>query len=355
MKVKIAQSSLAKPVASLVKAIGTAPSMTGVLLTATEGTFTMQVTNGLASTKYSCAAYVEEEGQAVVSAITLASLVKAMPDTAVTLETQDMAVVVKYGRSKARLNGLDPSGFPAFLDNEPTVTASVESAKFKKMTTIVCKTTYKDVDKPAWRGVLVTVGNGRLRMDALDGYRVVEMETDCKCSGNASANVPPDALRAVLGTLGEDVSLGFSDSRLTISSGNATTVSNLMSAEYPNVGLILKHDVTDSANVVTEEIAEALQRVDAMTKEDHRVTFSGCGGEMLFRGVSRMEGEIREQVPMDYKGELNEATLDVRFALSALEPMSEETYVRIDKQLNQPVMFKSYGEIEATFAVMPIR
>lgn len=357
MRVTIAQSALERSVGAVSKVLGESPKTAGLLVSARGGNLTLQATNGTVSTIDSSEAHVESDGEAVVSGRTMAALVKQMPDGAVTLEAIGASVIVSYGRANVALNSISPEDFPEFRSPAPKVELSVPTKLLSSMAKVACRTTYKENDKPKFKGVCVSVGGGRLSLSASDTYRIVLMDAVCDDCAPVVANVPGEHLKAVMGmpTLGDEVTLGFSDGRVSFRSGNTVTVSNLIGEEFPNVRPVMPAQGDSRASVSTEELTEALRRVEAMTRDDPKVTLLMSDDELALKASSKLEGAITEYVPAVFSGEFVEVTVNSKFMLAAMEAMGDETLIQSGPEWNSPMLLTSSSDFDTRYLVMPMR
>ena len=117
MRFTVSQSSLAKALSIVSKGMAsnsTLPILSGIRISANEGTLELQTTNLTISIRHRVAANVDEPGETVVSGKILSSIVKTLADAAVTFEADGSSLVITCEKSAFKLNTLDPSDFPEF-------------------------------------------------------------------------------------------------------------------------------------------------------------------------------------------------------------------------------------------------
>ena len=119
MKFTVSQSSLAQALLIVSKGMATNSTLaylSGIYIKAAEGTLEFQTANLTISIKHCIPADVEEEGVTVVSGKVLTSIVKILPDQAVTFEMvpSTHTLEIRCHKSQYRLNTLDASDFPEF-------------------------------------------------------------------------------------------------------------------------------------------------------------------------------------------------------------------------------------------------
>ena len=117
----IQQASLAKALSIVSKGISfnaTTPILTGIYLSAQNGTLELQSTDLTVSVRCKVPANVEEEGSIVLSGKTLNNIVKHLGDTAITFSTTTDEIsstcLITSAFSKFSLIVLNPDEFPSF-------------------------------------------------------------------------------------------------------------------------------------------------------------------------------------------------------------------------------------------------
>lgn len=109
MNFTVSQSSLQTALDVVMKGIGSNPSLpilSGVYLKAQEGTLEVQSNDLIVSIKHKVAANVEEEGETVVSAKVLQTIVKNLPDAAITFKHEDEGIKLTCQKSTYHLTVL---------------------------------------------------------------------------------------------------------------------------------------------------------------------------------------------------------------------------------------------------------
>ena len=117
MKFSVSQSTLAKAIAVVSKGLASATNsaiLAGILVRAEEGTVELQTTNQTIHVRDLMAANVSEPGETVVSGRMLANIVKALPDSAVTFETDGPQIGISCEHASFRMNTMDAADFPEF-------------------------------------------------------------------------------------------------------------------------------------------------------------------------------------------------------------------------------------------------
>ena len=173
MKFTVSQSSLAKALLVVAKGMATnstLPYLSGIYIKAEDGTLEFQTANLTISIRHKIAANVEEDGATVVSGKVLTSIVKTLPDAAVsfTMTPKTHVLELSCGKSHFRLNTLDASDFPEFPAFALERSIELPSALLDEMVDKVYKVTSRDTSRPILQGVLLSVEKNTIRLVATD-------------------------------------------------------------------------------------------------------------------------------------------------------------------------------------------
>lgn len=180
MKVSIARGTLLDALSAASRGLSsrtTLPILSGIHISATGSSLTLQATDLEVSIKTSCEAAVEETGVAVVPGKILTDIVRSLPDAAVTIETtSNGSATVRCGQSEFSVKTLVPDDYPKFPDVTPDESIELPTATFTTMVHQVARAVSRDETRPILTGVLVVSEPGILRMAATDSYRLCVRE-----------------------------------------------------------------------------------------------------------------------------------------------------------------------------------
>lgn len=238
-----------------------------VLLTAKGDALAVEANDLDESCSVSSTALVEEEGQVLVSARSLDSIVKSMSDGAVTVAGDGTDVTVSCGRASFDLPSLNPADFPSFPAPEDGCSVAVPAdslAALVKACAWACADPGKGVGSGAGRtveGVLVEAGGGVLRITGTDGLAMVRAKCNAPGVGEMRAPFPPAFLAAAAAACaGHDVTLAASQNQLRISGPGVVMSTRGYSKEYPQCDRFFKGDANCSARIGRAVALDAARR-----------------------------------------------------------------------------------------------
>lgn len=366
MKFTVSQSALAKALSVVAKGIASAasqPILAGVRIHAGEGTIEFQSTNGNISIRHAIPANVEEQGTTVVSGKTLTSMVKNLPDAAVTFEDDGSQIKVTCERSRFRLNTLNPGDFPEFPVLQPERTIELPSELLSSMVDKVYKVTSKDTSRPILSGVLLTVENNTIRLVATDSYRLAVCDSNTETSESDEAFeviVPGATFHDVLAlpSMTERVEIGVAQSQIVFTFGSTCYVSRRIEGNFPNFRQLLPTTQNVVVRLDAQQLAQALRRVAVIAHSNPSVRFDADadGSVLKLSASSPDQGEASEMIGVDVQGESISIALNFNYVLDCVGAVASDSDVSLELLSSmQPAIFKSYSSINYLYLLMPVR
>lgn len=366
MKFTVSQTALARALAVVSKGIGSAatlPILGGIYVRAEAGSIEFQTTNTTISIRHAIAANVEEEGETVVSGKILGNVVKTLPDAAVAFESDGGYVGISCGASHFRLNTLDARDFPEFPAIEPEQSVELPSALLNSMVDKVYKVASKDTSRPILAGVLLTVKDNTIRLVATDSYRLAVCDTNTETSSADEpfeAIVPGGTFHEVLGlpSMTEQVVIGLAASQIVFSFGSTTYVSRRIEGNFPNFRQLLPATCDTSVKIDAGNLAQALRRVSVIAASNPSVRFDidADGSLLKLSASSPDQGESTELIDVEVEGESMAIALNYHYVLDCVASSAQDKEVSLELLSSmQPAVFKSYGEINYLYLLMPVR
>ena len=204
MKVRISQKAFSDGVGAVTKFVpkeAVRPILGGVLVTAKEGSVTLEAGDLTTAIRQTVPADVEEEGRTVLSGKVLAQMAKTLRDAPVSIETTDNGATLKCGRSRFKLMTLDPLDFPSFPAIDAQQSLTIGSDVAAELVKRVEGAASKDEHRPVLNGVHLTCDEENVTLVATDSYRLAVAAAplpEGEAAAGLSATIPTDAIRNVI-------------------------------------------------------------------------------------------------------------------------------------------------------------
>lgn len=357
MKFTISSHALSESAKCVIKACAfnaNNPILSGVKLETRDGMLVMTATNGSESVRRIDHAYVEEEGQTVISGRMLLSIAKGLPDASVSFEDDGPVMTMSCKKAKYRLNTMDPSEFPEFPVVEDSQSIELSATLFATIVDKVSKCASKDTSRPVLGGVRVTASDGNLVLCATDSYRFATANT--ASDGEFDAIIPANALRDAIGMVSDTVNIYGSDRQACITSGSTTYVTRLLEGNFPDTSKIMPNAFSTLMTFEPEEFFDAVRRVEVTAKDSQSVKVSMSMTDMFvqLQSSSPTEGESTDVFAGSVEGNDVTIAFNVNFIKDAIAGCDGESTLELNGPL-QPAVFRSHGDIEYMMLLMPVR
>lgn len=358
MIVNISQASLSKAAAKVVKGVGkdsVLPILGGMRLDAADGTLSIRSNDMNVSIRATVAANVEERGSTVVPGKVFESIVKGLPDQAVSIVTDGQYAVVSCGRTKYRLHTLNPDDFPAFPELEADSTVELPASTLSEMVSKVVRCVSKDTSRPVLNGVQVSVDGGILRLVATDSYRLAVCDANVGTESGFEAVIPGDSLRDVLKMADPAgiVEVGETKNQVCFRIGTTEYVTRRIEGNYPNYRQIIPAASKVTARIDVDLMSTALKRVSVLAKDDPSLVINLGEHSMTLLARSQQHGESTEEVDVDSDGSMA-FSVNARYLADGLDGAGDEATLELVSAMS-PVVIKSYGTTNYLYLLMPVR
>ena len=366
MRFTVSQSSLAKALSIVSKGMAsnsTLPILSGIRISANEGTLELQTTNLTISIRHRVAANVDEPGETVVSGKILSSIVKTLADAAVTFEADGSSLVITCEKSAFKLNTLDPSDFPEFPTFVLNRSVELPSDLLSQMVDKVYRVTSKDNSRPILSGVLMTVENNVIRLVATDSYRLAVCDTNVATEESDEGFqmiIPGQVFHDVLSIPSDTTSIliGSTENQVVFVFGNTTYISRRIEGNYPNYKQLLPDGYGTAVKISASDFSAALKRVSVIAQSNPSVRFDVDADGQILRMSSNAadQGEATETLPVEIEGDSMAIALNYHVVFDCMNATGSNCDVTLELQDSmRPAVFKSYSKINYLYLLMPVR
>lgn len=373
MKFSVSQSALEKALSVVSKGMGTGSTiaaLSGIDIKAGEGSLEFHTTDLNISIRHRIAANVEEEGETVVSGKILLSIVKTLPDAAVSFETTSNACEISCAKSRFRLNTLDPKEFPDFPAFRLNRSIELPSGLLTKMVDKVYKVTSRDASRPILSGVMLTVENNVIRLVATDSYRLAVCDSNTETSSSEKpfqTIVPGQVFHDVLATpsMTDTILVGITEnsdggegSQVVFQFGETTYIARKIEGTFPDYRQLLPKSCNCSLKLAIDTLSSALKRVSVVAQANPSVRFDvdADAGLVRLSAGSPDQGDSSEILDADVDGESLSIALNYHYVFDCVNAASGQDEITLELQGSmQPAIFKSYANINYLYLLMPVR
>jgi len=335
MILTVDQSALARgleTVRSVAPQKSTLPILANILVRAEGSILSLAVTDLDTTVVTRIEADVKEPGGVTVHARRFGDLVKDLSRDPVKIEVQNAIVNVVCARTKARFPGTDVDEFPKLPEISPGGEFEIDAARFRRA---VKKTSFcvsRDETRPVLTGLLWRFTKGETIVVGTDGYRLAKLSW--KGEGVKAARdllLSPRPLGHVAGLLRDEdapMKVIFDDNHALFQLTGTDVYTRLIEGTFPKYEQVIPKESPKRVIVERETMMTAVRRAshvsDALSRQ---LQLSLASGRMVVKAESAEEGEVRDEIPVEYEGESLDIGFNGAFLMEILKSMDGERVV----------------------------
>ncbi|HEY3198471.1 MAG TPA: DNA polymerase III subunit beta [Nitrospirales bacterium] len=373
MKIKIARDELLtglQRVQGVVEKRNTMPALSNILLETKQDGVELVATDLEIGIRGHYKAEVLEPGSVSVSARKVFEILREMPDSEITLTTQENNwVQIQSGKIQFKIVGLAASEFPALPTVEREGRVAISGSG---LAALIRKTLFAVGDNDAryiLNGLLITLISTdkkvTMRLVGTDGHRLAV--ADSELSQDAVSEMPKEIraiiprkaaqeMRRLLEEEAGEPLLGFTKNLVTFQRSGVFLTSRVMEGTYPNYQQVIPKDNSKKATVDRGDLEAALRRVAVLSRDKTNAVRITLDSGMLTLYTSNPDlGEATEELPVQYRGESLTTGFNARYLLDALAAMESETVHLEMKTALSPCVLRPEGDPGFLCVVMPMK
>ena len=272
-----------------------------------------------------------EEGSVAINAKMFSDIVRKLPDSEVTFETDpSLNACITCENARFNIPAREGDEFPAlpYVEKERRITLTEMTLR-----DIVRQTVFSISDNEVNKimtGELFEVNGNSLRVVALDGHRIairkVELNNDY---GNCKVIVPGKALSEIIKILsGENansVNIYVSDKNIMFELTNTVILSRIIEGEYYKVDQMLSSDFETHLTVNKNALLNSIDRAMPLVKENDKKPVIICiddSGMQL--KMNTQIGKFEEKISITKDGKDILIGFNPKFIMDVLRNIDEE-------------------------------
>ena len=330
---------------NVVSTRSTLPILSNVLIETIETGLLLTTTDMDLSIRCTVPAMVEKTGATTLPARRLLSIIRELPSSDITMETDAKNVSsISCGASFFKIYGLGREEFPEFprLDNAKEF--NLKQADIKDG---LRKTSYAislDETRYVLNGILFSFKDNKLTLVATDGRRLALYETEIEFPQSLEGEVivPTKAIAELQRLLSEggEMRVLIGDSLISFELNGSLLVSKRVEGNYPNYRQVIPGEARERITLERATFFHSVQRVALLSTDKTssvRLTFSKNNIEIAANTPE--VGEARESIAVAYRGEEFSIAFNPQFLMDPLRNLPEdEIYLDLIDELSPGVI-----------------
>ncbi len=365
MKVKFNKAAMQEAlglVSSIVPTRTPKPILQCLRMSAKGDTITLSATDAEVGISF-CVRQVEidSEGDIVIPAEKIASIVRESLDEVIELEASESAVHIRGADSHFTIYGHDPSQYPAVPGFDQEGGFELNLARLQQGIELCVFAAARESTRYALNGILWEVAGKKLTLVATDGRRlaksVVNLDKAIEDELPEGRIIVPSKTMNLLDKIGGDesstVGVHFIDNQVVLSCENAVISSNLVEGNFPKYEDIIPRDYDKKVVLSVEGALSAVKRAALLANEDSKgIKMSLSKGRLVVSSRAPETGDAQIDMSVDYDGGDIEIGFNPQFFIDVLRVLKVSDFELHLGESDRPGMIKSGSGF--LYIVMPV-
>jgi len=374
MKIVTRRDPLQQAIATAARAVSnrsTLPILSHILLVAEDEHLTVSATDLEIGVRVELQVEVEDAGRTTLPSRLLSEVVGAQssgPPLQLATDENDHATF-RCGKSVMEVHGLPAEEFPPLPAVAGGTRLEVPQAALKRMIQQCILAVSNDETRARLTGMLVKIGEGKIRLVATDTHRLATASSDLpEPADDISVIVPARAMREVERQLSDDaeatLAVQVTDSQIQFGFDHGVTiVSRLIEGEFPNYRKVIPASHEWVINGPVAALRECVRRCAIVSREDNRklILRATPSGELQLSAQSSKVGSAEEEVEgLSVQAgsgvtEALEIAFNADYLLDILTDLdSDELRMELTAP-NQPAAVRPVADEDYVYVLMPMQ
>ncbi len=379
MKFKINRDHFSNGLQQVLNVVGSKASMpilSNVLIEAEGETLSVTTTNLDLGICARIKASVEEVGAITLPVKRLATIVKELPNSDVSVEASpNNQVKIASGGSLFKIMGISRDEFPALPEFADDRSFTIEQSTLAGMLRSVSYAQSSDETRYMLNGVYFTFseaedadGSGKFSLVATDGRRLAKIDHDMEVGEGSSGSLilPAKTVSELTRLLdkGETLKIAFNDRRVSFQIhtkdeadgfvGDILLVSKVVEGNYPNYQQVIPKETHQRIKVERELFLQSIHRAALVaTDKSNSVKIQISNNLMELSASSPDFGESHESLAIDYSGPDLQVAFNPAFLMDPLRALTKDEIFFELKDEVSPGVFKTLESFLCV--IMPVR
>jgi len=303
-----------------------------------------------------------EDASITVSARKFQDILRALPDTEISLTLEDRRLNIKAGRSRFHLQTLPAGDYPLITPPDgDAVRFSVPQRTLKQQLALVVYAMAQQDIRYYLNGLLLIADGKNLMLVATDGHRLayadseLELAVPSRCEVILPRKTVLELARQIGDTL-DPVEIALSGNQAVFRFDSIEFVTKLIDGRFPDFERVIPRDHPGCIALARAPFLAALQRAAILSNEKfHGVRLVLDNNVLSLISSNTEQEEAQEEIEVDFSGERLDIGFNVSYLLDVLNNVSSETVEWRFRDNNSSALITLPGNEHFKYVVMPMR
>jgi len=308
-------------------------------------------------------AEVTQEGAITLSAKHLFDIVRALPESGVTITSSSKsAVEIKSGSAHIKLIGMPADEYPALPKEEKSNLVKLEGLKLLEMIQKTAFAISTDETRYILNGLYFEASDAKRKVVSTDGHRLslVEESMGSDFALKKGVIIPRKGLLELRRLIEEapdaECFLGFGETSAIFKKSGLSMIMRLIDGQFPDYQEVIPKEGDKVLSLPRASLGGTLKRISLLSEEkSHAVRFELHDNRLRISSQNPDLGEAHEDIPVEYTGPKIEVGFNARYLLDVLSVIETEnvSFELIDDQ--SPGVMRPAGMKNFAAVIMPMR
>lgn len=359
------KNELSKAIAAVRPAIANTQQtvLDGILFEAKPDEVTLRAMDNTLCIITSISAAVQEAGRIVVPSKILADFVNHLPEGEVTLSQPSERVVEIRSRSaRGSLQLMNQAEYPSVPQVAPAKALHIPPDVIADMISGTIFAAATAEDRPILTGLLFDVHPERLKIAAVDGYRVAVREDVVVSEVEGKFVIPARALREIARVLSDgtgDLSIYFDGGRVMFIADSTQIIAQLLQGDFVRYENYFPKTYSTHVQVDREQLQESVERALIIASQNAPSGSSNAIQMKFSENVMQIDATAQtassdDQIPIVMRGEDLTISLNARFLLQVLRAVDDAQITMTFNSPITPCAIQRKGIQSYSYLILPI-
>lgn len=336
------------------------PILSHVLVSATESGLVLTATDLEVGLKISCESTVREPGIFAIPSKKAYEIVRELGSGQITVQlTENQRIQIESGKSVFQLAGMDAADYPAWTSSGEVETAKVQASRLLYMIDKTMFASSNDDSRFNLNGILFEQDGDNTKLVATDGHRLALINGELGIHLASNLIVPRKGLvelKRLLESLKEEISVGFEEKNLLVSTDRVMMTVRLIDGDFPDYRKVIPKPADTVVQAPLSQLIHTLRRVAVLTSDRNKgINITVSPGKMELTATHPDLGTARDIIDVDYTGDEFVVIVNAAYLIEAIGAIDTETVAIEFHEEGAPVILRPVPSGDYFNLVMPMR
>lgn len=324
-------------------------------LTATDTNMTIETSIGVRS---------DIDFSVVIPAKIFMSIISKLPEDDMSIEFDEVKckLKIKSGNFKSELMCFASDEFPKIKTEAKEKSIIVEKDVIKKLIRKTSFSASTDEVNGILTGILVELGEGVMRMVAVDTFRMALYSSKVKDDSEEKIVIPAKMMNDLAKVISDDaetdsnVCISIVDNKAVFTFDNNRVTVNTLNGKYIDYSRIIKNDGEIELRVSRDEIVKAIDRASILSSsQNNNLIKMTITDDCIQINSLSDEGNIEEKVEIIKTGNDIIIGFNSRYLMDALRASEDDEVKLYMKDSVSPCIVKPVSGDDYLYLILPVR